>query len=167
MSSTYYLQAHCYEIANTCLRVHLWTDTMFYTCLCTHQVGNTKRMWKKCFNIYKYLNFPEFPKFLNSQATLKILCNIFWTIRIFYILNWIVLHSQIPWPDHTISLVWLPCLIGVKQQHRHKCGKDQALASFTFCTCAWHVQTALYALSCGAVAISHDLKVFVENNHRS
>ena len=34
MSSTYDLQAHCNEIANTCLRVNLSTDTMFYTCLC-------------------------------------------------------------------------------------------------------------------------------------
>ena len=34
MSSKYDLQAHCNEIADTCLRVHLSTDTMFYTSLC-------------------------------------------------------------------------------------------------------------------------------------
>ena len=34
MSSTYDLQAHCNEIANTCLRVHLSTHTILYTCLC-------------------------------------------------------------------------------------------------------------------------------------
>ena len=32
---------------------------------------------------YKYSKFPEFPKFLNPQATLKILCNIFLTINFF------------------------------------------------------------------------------------
>lgn len=43
-------------------------------------------------------------------------------------------------------------------KQRHKCGQGQALARFALCTYAWHIQTALYALSCGAVAIS-DLKV--------
>ena len=37
------------------------------------------------------------------------------------------------------------------------CGKDKALARCRLCRYAWHVQTALYALSCGAVAVSHDL----------
>ena len=48
------------------------------------------------------------------------------------------------------------------------CDKDKALARCRLCRYAWHVQTALYALSCGAVAVSHDLnpnpKVLFRNN---